>query len=182
MGVKHKTLDTFFCLLLPNISYLLLLSFFSLTVFVPADGAAISLHCIHSGARQHMFSRSPTDMHCTLLKERKKKSGLVPECTQLFVEISGNFLVFFLQGEKRKAQSFFIGWARGVAITLTCACSFSPRCVRTDSVFHRSCLLQLQRGCPWAQCRGFYSCGTWWVGWAGPNVSASMDGRHYGRK
>lgn len=90
-----------------------LFALFSLTVFMPADGAAVTLQCSNNGASQHKLYWSPTDMCCTLKKQTKKKSGLVPEFSQMFVEISGDFLVFFLLGKKRK-QSFLVGRAWGV--------------------------------------------------------------------
>lgn len=61
-----------------------------------------------------MLSQAPTEVYRTILKEKKKKSGLVSELRQMFAEISGDFLVFFLQEKKGKKRSFFIGWARGV--------------------------------------------------------------------
>ena len=45
--------------------------------------------------------------------ERKKNSGLVPELRQMFVEISGDFLVFFLQGKKRKEGKFLYRMSSG---------------------------------------------------------------------
>lgn len=58
--------------------------------------------------------RSSTDMHHTYRGE-VGGSNLVPEFRQMFVEISGDFLVFFLEEKKKgKKQSFFIGWALGV--------------------------------------------------------------------
>lgn len=100
-------------------------------------------------------------------KRNTKKFSLVPELMQMFVEISGDFLVFFLQ--EKKKQSFFTRWAWGVLQLplLVLLLFFSHRWVGTDNVFHCSCLLLLLRGCWWAQSWGFYCCGTWWVGWLG---------------
>lgn len=56
-----------------------------------------------------MLSQAPTEVYRTILKEKKKKSGLVSELRQMFAEISGDFLVFFLQEKKGKKRSFFIG-------------------------------------------------------------------------
>lgn len=69
-----------------------------------------------------MLSWSSTDMHGTLLQRGEgKEPGLVPELRQMFVEISGDFLVFFLQ-EKRKEAKFLYRMSSGCsAITLTCA-------------------------------------------------------------
>lgn len=39
----------------------------------------------------------------------KKESGLVPELKQMFVEISGDFLVFFSRKKGEKKKRFFIG-------------------------------------------------------------------------
>ena len=70
-------LDPFFCQLLFNFHFVD-------SLFWPADGAAMSSQCVSSGATQHMLPSSPTaPFRC------------VPEFRQMFVEISGDFLVFF---------------------------------------------------------------------------------------
>lgn len=47
----------------------------------------------------------PQKMQCPLLKG-KREAGLVPELRQMFVEISEDFLVFFMQGKKEKRAKF----------------------------------------------------------------------------
>lgn len=92
----------------------LFLLLFSWLFFLPADGAAISSHCIYT----HWRSPDLPQTRTTLLKRQGGgvwgESSLVPEFRQMFVEISGDFLVFFLEEKKGKKQSFFIGWAQGV--------------------------------------------------------------------
>lgn len=92
----------------------LFLLLFSWLFFLPADGAAISSHCIYT----HWRSPDLPQTRTTLLKRQGGgvwgESSLYPEFRQMFVEISGDFLVFFLEEKKGKKQSFFIGWAQGV--------------------------------------------------------------------
>ena len=86
----------------------------------------------------------------------------------MFVEISGDFLVFFLQEKKGKEAKFLYRMSSGCsAITLTCARAlFSPSLSRNRQCFPFQLPLTVAERVPVGSVVGaFYWCGTWWVGW-----------------
>lgn len=64
-----------------------------------------SVHTPDTAAPDTICSLGLPPTCSTLLKEgEKNKPNLVPELKLMFVEISGDFLVFFLQGKKKKKR------------------------------------------------------------------------------